>query len=114
MASGEAPLTRTRKPQHGGFRCCAAELVLPASVPFCYLRVHRGSVGSFRLLREVRRMVAHKPEEIIEMDVAQLESLVARIEQGSLEREDLQILRAVLESHFYVTQLIDEKSTTIA
>jgi transposase len=59
-------------------------------------------------------MVAHKPEEIIEMDVAQLESLVARIEQGSLERGDLQILRAVLESHLYVTQLIDKKSTTIA
>lgn len=59
-------------------------------------------------------MVAHKPEEIIEMDVAQLESLVARIEQGALEREDLQTLRAVLESYFYVTQLIDKKSTTIA
>ncbi len=59
-------------------------------------------------------MVARKPEEIVEMDVAQLESLIARIEQGTLEREDLQTLRAVLESYFYVTQLIDKKSTTIA
>lgn len=59
-------------------------------------------------------MVARKPEEIVELDVAQLESLVARIEQGALEREDLQTLRAVLESYFYVTQLIDKKSTTIA
>ncbi|HTI49890.1 MAG TPA: IS66 family transposase [Planctomycetaceae bacterium] len=59
-------------------------------------------------------MITRKPEEIIEMDVAQLESLVARIEQGTLEREDLQTLRAVLESYFYVTRLIDDKSTTIA
>jgi len=59
-------------------------------------------------------MVARKPEEIIEMDVAQLESLVARIEQGALEQEDLRTMRAVLESYFYVTQLIDKKSTTIA
>jgi hypothetical protein len=57
-------------------------------------------------------MNARKPEEVIEMDVAQLESLVARIEQGTLEQEDLQTLRAVLESYFYVTQLIDKKSTT--
>jgi transposase len=59
-------------------------------------------------------MVARKPEEIIEMDVAQLELLVARIEQGALEQEDLRTMRAVLESYFYVTQLIDKKSTTIA
>jgi transposase len=87
---------------------------LPASGPFCYLVVHRGSESSFRLLRKVGRMNARKPEEVIEMDVAQLESLVARIEQGTLEQEDLQTLRAVLESYFYVTQLIDKKSTTIA
>jgi hypothetical protein len=59
-------------------------------------------------------MVARKPEEVVEMDVAQLQSLIARIEQGTLERADLQTLRAVLESYFYVTQLIDKKSTTIA
>ncbi len=59
-------------------------------------------------------MITRKPEDIIEMDVAQLESLVARIEQGALEQEDLRTMRAVLESYFYVTQLIDKKSTTIA
>lgn len=58
-------------------------------------------------------MITRKPEDIIEMDVAQLESLLARIEQGTLERDDLQTLRAVLESYFYVTQLLDKKSTTI-
>lgn len=59
-------------------------------------------------------MIAHKPEEIVEMDVAQLESLLARLEQGTLEQDDHRTLRSVLESYFYVMQLIDKKSTTIA
>ena len=59
-------------------------------------------------------MIAHKPEEIVELDVAQLESLLSRLEQGTLEQDDHRTLRSVLESYFYVIQLVDKKSTTIA
>ena len=52
--------------------------------------------------------------DIIELDNAQLEALVLRLEAGELAVEDIQTLVAALKSYAYVTQLIDQKSTTIA
>lgn len=52
--------------------------------------------------------------EIIEMDLARLESLLHRAEQASLSVEDRQTIRTICESYLYLTHLIDQKSTTIA
>ncbi len=52
--------------------------------------------------------------EIIEMDIERLESLLHRAEQASLSPEDRQTIRTICESYLYLTQLIDQKSTTIA
>ena len=59
-------------------------------------------------------MAPPPPEKVVDLDVAQLEALLRRLENGALEPDDLATLRAVLESYRYVTQLIDHKSTTIA
>src|SRR4051812_24416679 len=58
-------------------------------------------------------MTAPAPE-IIDLDVAQLEALLRRAEDVSLPPEDVHTIRTVLESYFYLTNLIDQKSTTIA
>jgi transposase len=58
-------------------------------------------------------MQRNKPE-IVEVDVGELEALLERAEQKAFETEDYETIRAVLESYFYVTNLIDQKSTTLA
>ena len=58
-------------------------------------------------------MMTRKQPEIIEMDFAKLDSLLDRAEQGTLAKEDHQTIRAVFESYAFLTQLIDQKSTTI-
>jgi hypothetical protein len=52
--------------------------------------------------------------EIIDMDVETLEMLLRRAEDASLGAEDLQTIRTICQSYLYLTQLIDQKSTTIA
>jgi len=52
--------------------------------------------------------------EIIDMDVEKLEALLRRAEDASLSPEDLQTMRTICESYLYLTNLIDQKSTTIA
>jgi hypothetical protein len=52
--------------------------------------------------------------EVIDMDVEKLEALLRRAEDASLSPEDLQTIRTVCESYLYLTNLIDQKSTTIA
>jgi hypothetical protein len=52
--------------------------------------------------------------QIVEVDVGKLEELVRRAEQKAFETEDYETIRAVLESYCYVTNLIDQKSTTLA
>jgi transposase len=59
-------------------------------------------------------MTKHSDPEIVELDSEQLESLLSRMEAGQLTAEDVETLRAALQSYLYVTQLIDQKSTTIA
>jgi transposase len=56
----------------------------------------------------------HPAAEIIDMDVEKLESLLRRAEETPLSAEDLQTIRALCESYLYLTDLIDQKSTTIA
>ena len=52
--------------------------------------------------------------EIIDLDVQKLETLLCRAEEGAFAQEDYPTIRAVLESYFYLTNLIDQKRTTIA
>jgi len=59
-------------------------------------------------------MSSRTAPDIIELDNAQLEALVLRLEAGELAEEDISTLVAALKSYAYVTQLIDQKSTTIA
>jgi transposase len=59
------------------------------------------------------RMTAPAPE-IIDLDVQKLEALLRRAEEGAFAQEDYSTIRTVLESYFYLTNLIDQKSTTIA
>ena len=58
-------------------------------------------------------MTQRNPPEILELDVESMESLLRRIEEQGMEAEDFETIRAVCQSYLYVTQLIDQKSTTI-
>ncbi|MEX0669942.1 MAG: IS66 family transposase [Pirellulales bacterium] len=59
-------------------------------------------------------MTSRSAPEIVELDSEQLDALLCRLESCQLPTEDIKTLRAALESYLYVTQLIDQKSTTIA
>jgi transposase len=50
--------------------------------------------------------------ELIEVDSDRLEEVVRRAEQ-SLDEEDAALIRAVLESYAYVTELVEDRNTTI-
>lgn len=65
-------------------------------------------------LEDAGIMISAKQPEIIEMDFTKLEALLDRAEQGAIEKEDYQTIRTVFESYYYLTQLIDRKSTTIS
>jgi hypothetical protein len=58
-------------------------------------------------------MTAPAPD-IIDLDIQQLEALLRRAEDASLPADDVQTIRALCESYLYLTNLIDQKSTTIA
>ena len=58
-------------------------------------------------------MITRKRPEIMEMDFAKLDALLDRAE-GTLTKEDYQTIRVVFESYAYLTQVIDQKSTTIS
>ena len=59
-------------------------------------------------------MTSRSAPEIVELDTEQTDALLCRLESCQLTPEDITTLRAALESYLYVTQLIDQKSTTIA
>jgi transposase len=59
-------------------------------------------------------MPPRNPPEILDLDAEKLEALLRRVEGQELAAEDFETLRAVCQSYLYVTQLIDQKSTTIA
>lgn len=52
--------------------------------------------------------------QIFDMDIEKLEALLRRAEDASLPAEDVQTIRALCQSYLYLTDLIDQKSTTIA
>jgi len=59
-------------------------------------------------------MTSRTVPDIIELDAEQLDALVLRVEAGELAPGDIETLVAALKSYVYVTQLIDQKSTSIA
>ena len=59
-------------------------------------------------------MTSRTAPDIIELDTEQLDALVLRVEAGDLAPGDIETLVAALKSYVYVTQLIDQKSTSIA
>ena len=59
-------------------------------------------------------MTSRTAPDIIELDAEQLDALVLRVEAGELAPGDIETLVAALKSYVYVTQLIDQKSTSIA
>ena len=59
-------------------------------------------------------MTSRTAPDIIELDAERLDALVLRVEAGELTPEDIATLVAALKSYVYVTQLIDQKSTSIA
>ena len=50
--------------------------------------------------------------EIVEVDNTQLEEVLRRVEQ-SLDEKDATLIRAVFESYVYVTDLVEDKNTSI-
>src|SRR6478736_2304380 len=53
----------------------------------------------------------HAPE-LVEVDSDRLEEVLRRAEQ-SLDGKDAALVRAVFESYAYVTELVEDKNTTI-
>lgn len=50
--------------------------------------------------------------EIVEVDSTQLDEVLHRVEQ-SLDEKDAKLIRAVFQSYVYVTDLVDDKNTSI-
>src|SRR6476660_733339 len=50
--------------------------------------------------------------ELVEVDSDRLEEVLRRAEQ-SLDEKDAELIRAVFESYAYVTDLVEDKNTTI-
>ena len=53
------------------------------------------------------------PPEILEMNDQKRQELLRRVEQAGLEEGDLKLIRALFESYAYITELIDDKNTSI-
>jgi len=54
-----------------------------------------------------------RPPEIIEMNDQKRQELLRRLEGAGLEEGDVKLIRAVFESYAYLTDLIDDKNTSI-
>ena len=50
--------------------------------------------------------------ELVEVDSDRLEEVLRRAEQ-SLDEKDAELIRAVFESYAYVTELVEDKNTSI-
>jgi transposase len=51
--------------------------------------------------------------EIIEVNTEQMQEVLQRLEQQSLDEKDLKLIRAVFESYLYVTDLVEDKNTSL-
>lgn len=64
--------------------------------------------------RELGWMGTSKPKTIVEMDVAERESLLTRAAESTLTPADIERIRAVFDSYAYVSALIDQKNLSLA
>ncbi len=62
-----------------------------------------GSIGGCRM---------RNTPELLEVDDKQLEDLLRRVE-GSLDEQDSHLIRRLIESYAYVSDLIEDKNTSI-
>jgi transposase len=59
-------------------------------------------------------MIQRAKPEIIEMDVETLEGILRRTEQQALEKEDYPTIRAVMQSYFHLTRMIERQSVSMS
>ena len=78
------------------------------------MRCHAGPQGDVRRsLSSVRRWLRMRNAlELVEVDSDRLEEVLRRAEQ-SLDEKDAALIRAVFESYAYVTELVEDKNTSI-
>ncbi len=69
-----------------------------------------GAAGNLVLSTGCRRMP--NVPEIVEVDKTQLEEVLCRVEQA-LDDKDAELIRAVFASYVYVTDLVEDKNTSI-
>ena len=63
--------------------------------------------------RQKQRQKRKKKQKIVKLDTVELEGILRRAE-AELDKEDYELLKALVESYVYVTNLVEDKSTTIA
>ena len=59
-------------------------------------------------------MVTSKPKTIVEMDLAERETLLTRTAESGLATADVERIREVFESYAYISELIDQKNLSLA
>ena len=100
-----------------GFARSAGEFILLRNRASCY-RFPRHAAERIRRVEHVQRgpgrMVTSKPQTIVEMDVAERETLLTRAADSGLGVDDVARIRAVFDSYAYVSQLISQKNLSLA
>ena len=66
-----------------------------------------------RRQKQKQRQKHRKKQKIVKLDTAELEGILRRAE-AELDKEDYELLKALVESYVYVTHLVEDKGTTIA
>ena len=66
-----------------------------------------------RKRRQKQRQKRKKKQKIVKLNTAELEGILQRAE-AELNKEDYELLKALAESYVYVTNLVEDKTTTIA
>ncbi|MDP2645421.1 MAG: hypothetical protein Q8P24_10810 [Desulfobacterales bacterium] len=54
-----------------------------------------------------------KPPKLIELKPQDVQALLCRVEKGSLQQGDYEIIKAIIEAFAYLSQAVDEKATAI-
>jgi len=54
-----------------------------------------------------------KPPKLIELKPQDVEALLCRVEKGSLQEGDYEIIKGIIEAFAYLSQAVDEKATAI-
>jgi hypothetical protein len=66
-----------------------------------------------RRQKQKQRQKRKKKQKIVKLDTVELDGILRRAE-AELDKEDYELLRALVESYVYVTDLVEDKTTTIA